>query len=754
MDPYDSGSREYIAASTYDTIPEPIIIIQENGIISQANRAAGLFANMRPEAMIGLSSHALFHHARTPIEECPVCSRLCEDPEPFSITIDRGDGCWVECSITPISLTNAQGIWVQVIRDISLSVQTQKKNRQLTYLYKMLFTTSRAALRSQNAQELLDSLFDTMREHSGFDVLFIACTNKNKLPMQIQHLHGLSDQERPNLEQALTDPGSSIASCLPGLKPGQVVELFQQYPRLSDSWTNYLRKRGIHNGFLIPLFRNESLYGLIGLFGKDTCLDGMEEGVLLNQISEDTSFTLSGFASTERRLNAEKNTTLSDLRFSEVFRAAPLPLQIMSATTRKTKNVNAAFETWSGYSLADLGSDDRAIQQFLGDEELALTPWWEFGSHDALTPHEMTVYDKQGNPRIARLTVLQLNDEVILNWVDLTAIRKNEAALRESEKHFRAIIEQTVVGIYICDEHEFIYANPRFCEIIGLPAEQLIGKNLADIAGQNEASQNLIMQKWTELQKNQSSMSYSLPIRKQDGTHIVLDLHGTCITWDGKPAILALAQDITERERNLQQISQYVVELKQSIKGTFDAVSKMVEIRDPYTAGHEHRVGLIARLIGKEMGWPEDRCDSVELIGLVHDIGKIGIPSEILTKPLRLSDIENSLLREHARIGYEILKDVYFEAAPVAEVIWQHHERLDGSGYPRGLRGDEILPEARVIAVADVLESMSSHRPYRKALGMDAALNELRRGRGTLYDPVVVDTALRLFVDQGLTLPR
>ncbi|UDM39928.1 HD-GYP domain-containing protein (plasmid) [Acinetobacter haemolyticus] len=178
----------------------------------------------------------------------------------------------------------------------------------------------------------------------------------------------------------------------------------------------------------------------------------------------------------------------------------------------------------------------------------------------------------------------------------------------------------------------------------------------------------------------------------------------------------------------------------------------MVELRDPYTAGHERRVGLIASAIAKEMGWDEKRCLQMEEIGLVHDIGKISIPSEILTKPSRLTHLEMEMMKGHAQAGYEILKDVPFNI-PIAEIIGQHHERMDGTGYPKGLKGDEIHPEARILTVADVIESMASHRPYRAALGVEVALAEILRGRGTIYDTEVCDAAVRLIKEKGYVLP-
>lgn len=179
----------------------------------------------------------------------------------------------------------------------------------------------------------------------------------------------------------------------------------------------------------------------------------------------------------------------------------------------------------------------------------------------------------------------------------------------------------------------------------------------------------------------------------------------------------------------------------------------MVEVRDPYTSGHERRVGSIAADIAREMGWSDARCQQLQWAGMVHDIGKIAVPAEILSKPTRLTQLEYDLIKGHADQGYQILKDLEFPF-PIAEIIRQHHERMDGSGYPRGLKSGEILPEARILAVADVLESMSSHCPYRPALGINAALDEIKKGRGTHYDEQVVDAFIRLVEEKGYTLAR
>jgi putative nucleotidyltransferase with HDIG domain len=176
-----------------------------------------------------------------------------------------------------------------------------------------------------------------------------------------------------------------------------------------------------------------------------------------------------------------------------------------------------------------------------------------------------------------------------------------------------------------------------------------------------------------------------------------------------------------------------------------------VETRDPYTAGHQRRVSNLAREIAKEMGVSKDQIQGVRMAGVIHDIGKISVPAEILSKPGKISENEFGIIKEHPNVGYNILKTVDFPW-PIAQIVLQHHERIDGSGYPNGISGEDILLEARILAVADVVEAMASHRPYRAALGINVAFNEISKNHGSLYDPKVVDACLRLFKEKGYCL--
>jgi putative nucleotidyltransferase with HDIG domain len=191
-------------------------------------------------------------------------------------------------------------------------------------------------------------------------------------------------------------------------------------------------------------------------------------------------------------------------------------------------------------------------------------------------------------------------------------------------------------------------------------------------------------------------------------------------------------------------------DFRKMFEEAIQVITLMVEMRDCHTSGHQQRVAQLAGALAEEVHLSKDRVSRIHMAGLLHDIGKIVVPIEILGKPGRLNEIESAIIRTHPRVGYEMLIQIDF-AAPIAEAVLQHHERLDGSGYPAGLGGDEILPEAKILAVADVVEAMCSHRPYRPALGVDRALMEIEAQKGVLYDNDVVDACLTLFRSRGFT---
>lgn len=256
----------------------------------------------------------------------------------------------------------------------------------------------------------------------------------------------------------------------------------------------------------------------------------------------------------------------------------------------------------------------------------------------------------------------------------------------------------------------------------------------------------------------------AFPLREEDKLFGVLAIYSNEVNIYGVEEVKLLSELAGElgfgismlrmrvdRELAIKEREIGALALQASMTQAIQAIAMTLEKRDPYTAGHQHRVSTIAVAIARELGWEKDRIQGLELGTLIHDIGKVSSPAEILNRPGKLTPDEFAIIKSHPQVGYEIIKDIEFPW-PVADIVYQHHERLDGSGYPQGLKGDEIIPEAKITAVADVVEAITSHRPYRAARDLDIALNEIRDNRGTFYDPEVVDACLRLITEKNFAL--
>ncbi len=296
-----------------------------------------------------------------------------------------------------------------------------------------------------------------------------------------------------------------------------------------------------------------------------------------------------------------------------------------------------------------------------------------------------------------------------------------------------------VAGI---DDWLIRYVNEAACQSFGYSREELLGHDLrAFIAPEFVAT-------LPPSPLSDEAMLESGHVRR-DGTVVPTEVHQSITDWAGRKVRLAVVRDITERKKAEERLQEANARLERVLEGTLAVIEQIVEASDPYTSGHERRVAELAVAIAREMGLPEESCVSlIHTAAVIHDVGKTTIPAEILSKPGKLSSAEFALIKTHSRAGYDIIKRANLPD-PVAEVILQHHERLDGSGYPQGLSNDDILPEAQVLAVADVVEAMSSYRPYRPALGIDAALDEVAAGSGTRYYPDVVAACVRLFREKG-----
>ena len=330
---------------------------------------------------------------------------------------------------------------------------------------------------------------------------------------------------------------------------------------------------------------------------------------------------------------------------------------------------------------------------------------------------------------------------------DVTERRQAEKTLRKSEENYRSIFENAVEGIFqSTPEGRFLTVNPAMARMYGYGSSEEMIEAITDIGEQLFVNPEQRKEYIRTLEEKGEVKGYELQVRRKDGTLFWIsnngrakrDSTGKTLYYDG------LSEDITQRLESDKRLKENMKSLRKALGGIIQVISATVEVRDPYTAGHQRRVADLARTMAQEMGLSEDQVDGLRLAGTIHDLGKASIPAEILSKPTKLTDLEYRLIQTHSQTGFDILKGIDFPW-PIASMVLQHHERIDGSGYPGGLRGEEILLEARIIAVADVVEAIASHRPYRPALGIDIALEEILQNKGILYDPQVVDACLRLF---------
>lgn len=308
--------------------------------------------------------------------------------------------------------------------------------------------------------------------------------------------------------------------------------------------------------------------------------------------------------------------------------------------------------------------------------------------------------------------------------------------LKKNEERYRLLFNSgnDAVFVHKLDDDnligKFIEVNDVACKRLGYTRQELLELSPADID--------------VPIDLEDKHVLYETIHTTKDGKQIYVEINAHTFNYDGKSMILSIARDITDRKRAEDNLQRSLERLRKTMEGIIHAMARTVETRDPYTAGHQRRVADLAAAIAKQMELSNEKIELIKLAALIHDLGKIHIPAEILMKPGILSQTEFDLIKIHPQVGYDILKPIDF-SWPIADIVFQHHERIDGTGYPKSLTGDEIMMEAKIISVADVVEAMASHRPYRPGLGINTALKEIQDNRGILYDHDVVDICMELF---------
>ncbi len=512
----------------------------------------------------------------------------------------------------------------------------------------------------------------------------------------------------------------------------------------------------------------------------------------------------------QRRAEAERRK--ADTKFKAIFEQAPVGVVIIDLETGMPTEFNDVAHNQLNYSrdeFARLRISDYEALESVEQIKAHMREILRKRGDDFETRHRT----KSGELRNVHvmMRVLESGDQRSLYSIyqDITEQKKGAIALEKSNRALRTLSAANEALVRATSEHELLQSVCRI--IVEKSGSPMVGvcyaqdgeeKGIKSVAwaGAEQCCIDEEIQTWTDAEHGQRPISrtirsgkpevdrdipndptlgrwrevavrhgYSsiLALPLPDGTRI---FGGLCVYSPEPDAFHAeeirlleeLANDLAygvttlrtkaERDRIAYEHEHHEEILRKSLEDSIQAIADTVEMRDPYTAGHQRRVGELAVAIAREMGLPEDKVHGIRLAASIHDLGKITVPAEILAKPGKLTNIEFMLIKAHAQAGYDILKDISFPW-PIATIVWQHHERLDGTGYPQGLKSDQILLESRIMAVADVAEAMASHRPYRPSLGIEATLAEIERGRGTAYDPVVADACLKLFREKGYAIP-
>lgn len=399
-----------------------------------------------------------------------------------------------------------------------------------------------------------------------------------------------------------------------------------------------------------------------------------------------------------------------------------------------------------GMNLRELISSEEELQKILQGSAKR--------KNRVSSQYETVMRRKDGELRNIRVSATPwINDKkefqgTIGMVMDITEQKRAAEALRLSEEKYRTLIDNIQDGVFIIQDAEMKFANEAFARMVGYTVEEIIGMDFRELIAPEDSE--MVADRYHRRQAGEDiPREYEFCMLHKDRvTRVIVNMNVGVINYRGKIASMGTMKDITERKRAEEELKRSFWKLQRTLEGTVNALASTVEKRDLYTAGHQRRVTQLACAIAKEMGLSEEKIEGIRVAGILHDIGKVHIAAEILNKPIKLSEIEMVLVKTHAQVGYDILKTVEF-SSPVAQTVLQHHERLDGSGYPQGLSGDEILVESKILAVADVVEAMSSHRPYRPAYSINTALEEISENRGILYAPEVVDACLIIFKERG-----
>jgi len=497
---------------------------------------------------------------------------------------------------------------------------------------------------------------------------------------------------------------------------------------------------------VIPLLVQDHLIGVLDLQATKVDAFSKEDVSVLESIASYIAFIID-------RKKRDEALRLSEERYRSFVECSQGGVFIIDHAYRIIY-ANEEMTHISGYSFEDIIGQDFRI--FLDDESqrLAVDRYIRRQKGENVpSRYELNIVHKDGEKRKIEVssTVIENsagNVETMCQVLDITERKRAEGMLVKSEKRFRQLSDLLPQIVFETDiKGNLTFANQYGIKLFGYSPEDFqSGVNIFALVAPED--REWVEERFKEILSGSGATGREYRMVRKDGGIFPILMHANAIVEDGVPiGARGIGIDITERKQTEDELRQVSNKLRQALGSIVSVVTATVEMKDPYTAGHQRRVADLARAIATEMNLSKDQIEGIRIAATIHDLGKLFVPGEILSKPGKLNEYELNLIRLHSQVGFDILKDIEFPW-PIAQIVYQHHERMDGSGYPQGLKGEQAIIEARILGVADVVEAMSSHRPYRPALGIDKALEEISQNKGILYDSAVVNACLKIYFDK------
>jgi PAS domain S-box-containing protein len=632
----------------------------------------------------------------------------------FRIVDKRGNSRWVEVNAVSIVWHGAPAV-LCFLTDVTEHRSAEEELKQSEGKYRNLFENT------QDGVEVIDS--ETGR---------IVLANQAAARMF-----------------GFNSPGEMV-----GIDPLEYIPP-EERDRVAGLMLEYMFEKDLHKVIEIKAHTKDGRLMWISALGVKTKYQGRLAGLVsMRDITEQKQ--------TERALReSERHYRLLADKVSDVIWVTDMNLKPTYVSPSVTRLTGYTVMEAMGQTIAELLSPaslemaEAALLRSLALEKI--------GGPSGPPPLEVELVRKDGSTVWVESTLSFIHDadghsiELMGVLRDVSERRNADIAIRESERRYRLLAENISDVIWVTDMNlRPTYFSPSVTRLMGCSVEEaMAGTAETKLTPESlEAAADAFAAALTleerELGRAVGEGALELEFRRKDGSTVWADTTVSFLRDSaGRPVeILGVLRDISERRRVEEKLRESLRRLERTMEGTIQAMASIVETKDGYTAGHQRRVSQLAYAIAREMGLSIDRCYAARTAGLLHDLGKISLPTDILAKPGRLTETEFALIKIHPQAAYEILKNIE-SFGETAEIVLQHHERMNGSGYPLGLHGEQIVPEARILAVSDVVEAMSSHRPYRPALGIEKALEEISLNSGRLYDADTVHACLELFNDKG-----